>query len=79
MKNLLAQGADINARDQDGSSSADVGGVGGHTASVEALLAQGADINARNKNGMTALMWAASGSLERHTACVEVLLAQERM
>jgi uncharacterized protein len=58
VKNLLAKGADVNAREQQGRTALMEAAAKGQTASVEVLLAKGADIHARDQDGMTALMWA---------------------
>jgi ankyrin repeat protein len=55
---LLAQGADVNAKDKGGFTALMDAAWEGHTDTVQALLAQKADVNAKNKNGDTALMLA---------------------
>ena len=66
---LLLKGADVNARDNRGSTPlhAAIAQVkatpgtapGDHAAVVKLLIARGADVNARDPNGGTPLMWAA--------------------
>ena len=55
---LLAHGADINARQFDGTQPVDLAAMMGYESEAEFLLAHGADINARDKNGITPLRWA---------------------
>jgi excisionase family DNA binding protein len=62
---LIAAGADVNTRTEDGWTPLMLATIKGHTEVVLALLKQGADVNARNKKGWTALMFAVSmGDLE---------------
>ncbi len=56
---LLAQGADFNARASDDRTALMVAAENGHTEIVSQLLAQGADVNAAASDGGTALMVAA--------------------
>ena len=55
---LLAQGADVNAKDKGGFTALMDAAWEGHTDTVQALLAHGADVNAKDNNGDTALMMA---------------------
>jgi ankyrin repeat protein len=52
---LISEGADVNAREEDGSTPLFWAAVKGHGDIVNLLLANGADINARRRNGNTAL------------------------
>ena len=61
---LLAAGAEINAKDNDGGTALMLAAEGGHAAAIEALLAAGAEINAKENDGMTALMYAEAGEHE---------------
>ncbi|MFQ5875420.1 MAG: ankyrin repeat domain-containing protein, partial [Dehalococcoidia bacterium] len=72
VETLLKDGADPNAREQEGDRTAlMIAAVRGHRPSVLALLNAGADVNARSGPGITALM-AASGAGQSLT--VKVLL-----
>jgi len=77
---LLAKGADVNAKANDGqtalmvASSHEQGfGLLDHPNIVPALLAQGADVNAKDRTGQTALMHA---SYSGHLDIVRALLAK---
>ena len=69
---LLAAGADVDAKDEDGWTALHYAATRGHTAVVELLLAAGADVNAQSNAGGTALHYAA---FYGHSAVVELLLA----
>ena len=53
---MLAQGADVNAKNKLGVTALMFAVGYGHNDTVETLLADGADVNPKNKNGVTALM-----------------------
>jgi len=55
VKALLDQGADINAKDDQGMTALHLAAQGGHTDVVEFLLSKDADINAQNIKGYTPL------------------------
>lgn len=55
---LLAQGADVNSRNDSRSTPLMVAAALGHVEVVRLLLKQGADANARNQDGITALAYA---------------------
>lgn len=57
---LVAAGADVNARDRFGYSALMYAAGVGHVGVVELLLAAGADANAKNKNNLTGLELAAA-------------------
>ena len=55
VKKLLEEGADINAKDEDGKSALQMASSYGHTDIVKLLLEAGADINAKDNDWGTAL------------------------
>ena len=75
VKALIAQGADVNAKDLRGMTALMWAALGGHTEAVKALLEAGADVNAKGSFGigMTALMWAARMG---HIDTVQALIAK---
>jgi len=56
---LLADGADVNAKDSNGWTALMSAAASGHVDTLGALLAKGADVNAKDKSGWTALIVAA--------------------
>ncbi|WP_029005729.1 ankyrin repeat domain-containing protein [Azorhizobium doebereinerae] len=60
---LLAAGADMNARNADGNTALWLACVGRHLEVIDLLVAAGTDIDNQNDNGATALMYAASAGL----------------
>ena len=72
---LLAKGAEVNAKANDGVTALMAASEEGHGEVVEALLAKGAEVNARRTNdGVTALILA---SYKGHIEVVQALLAKE--
>src|SRR6267378_2902307 len=69
VRDLLAKGADVNARDESGRTALM---SAANAAVAEALIAKGADVNAKAQNGMTAWTYA----LTRHIDVAQILLAQ---
>ena len=59
VKRLIAQGANVNAKDKHTVTALHWAADQGHTAVVELLIAEGADVNAKSKDGSTPL-WAAT-------------------
>ncbi len=57
---LVAAGADVNARDNEGETVLMYAAEGGHTGIIGLLLEAGADVKARAPTGQTALGWAIS-------------------
>lgn len=68
---LLASGAEVNAKQYNGTTALMEASVNGHKEVVLALLNMGADVNAKAKDGYTALMVA---SLNGHKEIVQALL-----
>ena len=73
VRETLARGADVNARDTSGRPALYWASRGGHLAVARELLDRGADVEARHKHGKTALMAAAASG---HTAVVLELAAR---
>jgi hypothetical protein len=72
VKELIAQGADVNTKRRSGWTSLMIASRRGHTETVNALLAAGADVNTKEPTGRTSLMMA---SRKGHTEIVKALLA----
>ena len=71
LMNLLADGFDVNIRDDDGRTALMYASYNGHIEIIRELIAKGASINLQDTNGRTALMMASSGP---HPAAVKMLL-----
>lgn len=71
--NLLAKGANVNAKDVDGNTALNWAAIKGHVDIIRILLAKGAEVNAKNNNGDTALMCAVLGG---NTETIELLLSK---
>jgi ankyrin repeat protein len=70
VKLLLENGADVNARDDEGYTALMEPAECGDQEVVEVLLAAGIDVNARNVEGFTALQYAKE---QGHTKIVDLL------
>src|SRR5215471_8361792 len=64
VKDMIAAGANVNAKDEHGNTALLEAARNGHDDVVRALLAAGADIKAKNDDGKTALMLATQNSHE---------------
>ena len=73
MQALIDNGADVNAKADNGGTALMGASIGGHKEIVQLLLANGADVNAKGNNGETALMAASSLG---HKEIVQLLLAK---
>ena len=71
VRQLIASGADIASRDDDGSTALALAAAAGQVAALDVLLSAGAEVDARNTSGETALMRAAA---KGHSDAVERLL-----
>jgi len=71
VEELLAGGADVNARSKRGRTALYRAAGGGYTGCVGRLLSAGADVTMRDSNGWTTLHGAALGG---HDECVQLLL-----
>ena len=71
---LLAKGAELNAKNNDGVTALIVASGNGHLDVVQALLAKGADVNAKDNNGWTALDAAAAGGHAEIRALLQAVL-----
>ena len=58
IKDLLAKGADVNAKDDDGGTPLLIAVTLGNKEIAELLIANGADVNVKDKHGGTPLDWA---------------------
>ena len=74
VKQHIAAGTDVNAKDKYGESPLLFAATFGHKEIAELLIANGADVNTKiDKIGMTPLHWAAWGG---HTEVAELLIAK---
>ena len=73
VKQHLAAGADVNAKDDWGKTPLYVAALGGHKEIAELLIAKGADVNAKGDGGVTTLQLAASRG---HKELAELLIAE---
>ena len=62
IKQLIADGADVNAKNRDGTTPLQTAAIRGHKEFLQLLIANGADVNAKNEDGMTPLHCAAIGT-----------------
>ncbi len=69
---LLANGADVNAKNSNGDTALILSALKGHMDCMKALIANGASMNAKNSNGDTALIMSAS---KGHMDCIWTLIA----
>lgn len=77
VKDLVEQGADVNAKDEYGRTPLYVASEEGHIDVVKYLLEHGADVKVKDKNGGTSLNWASWGSsIVRHLRGMKKLSLQ---
>ena len=72
VRRLIAQGADVNAEDDNGATALMVASAEGHSEIVSLLVSSDADVNATRSTGWTAL---ASASTAGHGEIVNLLLS----
>ncbi|SVB74620.1 uncharacterized protein METZ01_LOCUS227474 [marine metagenome] len=73
VKQHLAAGADVNAKNEGGLTPLHPAAYEGHMEIVELLIAKGADVNTKDVDGLTSLHFAASNG---HKDVVELLIAE---
>ena len=73
IKQAIADGADVNAKDQNGRTLLQLAALKGHKEVAELLIAEGADVNAKTNSGWTPLVVAA---VRGHKEVVELLIAK---
>ena len=73
VKQHIAAGADINAKNGGGFTPLQAAAGEGHKEIAQLLIAEGADVNAKSENGVTPLHWAA---LHGHKEVAELLIAK---
>jgi len=73
VKQAIAAGADVNAKDKHGNTPLDLAAREGHKEVAELLIANGANVNAKTNGGWTPLHYAAK---EGHKEVVELLIAE---
>ena len=71
LNQLIARGADVNAKTKNGRTALKYAAREGHTVIVKALIDKGANVDARNEYGQTALMLTA---IKGHTETVKALI-----
>ena len=70
VEQLIKQGADVNARNKNGTTALMDAAIEGHAETLKILIDASADVNATQEDGNTALTWAAQ---KGHTGIVNIL------
>jgi ankyrin repeat protein len=77
VRDMIASGANVNVRDEDGNTALIEAARNGHDDVVRTLLAAGADAKLKNRDGKTALMLAAQGGHEDTAQALRLSGARE--
>jgi len=73
VKQYLADGVDVNAKDKRGFTPLHLAAIKGHKGIAKLIVTKGADVNAKDKLGWTPLLWAAGSG---HKEIVELLISK---